>query len=382
MGRSCIAIVVLSMGMAIVACTKAVVPPARPRAELAAELCRAVEKDEIARVQPLLKEGADPNEVSERGWTAVHWAARTKDSRALRVLLENGGSVNARDSKGTVPIVTAAAHKRLKNMEMLIEFGAKVDTTEQDMAVNLLLMAMIFNNEDMARLLLKHGANPFRPNDKSSALLSAITQAKIPFVKLFLDSPLAAQEIDTPLPSGHTALMMAAVLGDEVLAALLLDAGADPLAFVRKTGESALHIAAQRNCVEVVGLLLERGVSRVLPAPDGDTPLHSAAGGNAIEALELLLTPENVDVTDSEGNTPLHLAVMLDAKDCAKLLLAKGANPNLRNQRQDAAGHRPHRGNEAAFRLRSAGPQHRPARGPEQRLFPRNAVRCSCSFPS
>ena len=45
----------------------------------------------------------------------------------------------------------------------------------------------------------------------------------------------------------------------------------------------------------------------------------------------------DVDVTDSDGNTALHLAAKKAFSNCAKELLKWGANPNKRNERDETA---------------------------------------------
>nr|GEV95654.1 ankyrin repeat-containing protein [Tanacetum cinerariifolium] len=61
-------------------------------------------------------------------------------------------------------------------------------------------------------------------------------------------------------------------------------------------------------------------------------PLHLAAGGGHVNVLKLLLLKgANVNALTKDGNTALHLAVEERRRDCARLLLSGGADPNIGN---------------------------------------------------
>ena len=61
--------------------------------------------------------------------------------------------------------------------------------------------------------------------------------------------------------------------------------------------------------------------------PDGWTSLHAAAYCGHVEVARLLLQYKaDIDARDSEGQTPLRLAVQNDCVDVAQLLLAHGAS--------------------------------------------------------
>lgn len=53
---------------------------------------------------------------------------------------------------------------------------------------------------------------------------------------------------------------------------------------------TALHVAAQNNCIEVVQLLLDRDASKTATCLKGRTPLHLALAANASDTGAFLLT--------------------------------------------------------------------------------------------
>ena len=104
-------------------------------------------------------------------------------------------------------------------------------------------------------------------------------------------------------PYDETALMRAAYAGSEGTVSALLDAGAD-VNGANTFGETPLWLAARQKRVAVVDLLLKRGAD-----PN-------------------LLTRPNPQWFSDGGNT-LNVAVEKDCMECARLLLARGANPRV-----------------------------------------------------
>jgi ankyrin repeat protein len=82
-------------------------------------------------------------------------------------------------------------------------------------------------------------------------------------------------------------------------------------------GHSALHFAAEVGAVEIIGVLVEKGLNVNRQDNDGLTPLHIAsssalhyaAGHGAVEVMGVLIE-RGLDVNreNNGGLTPLHLA--------------------------------------------------------------------------
>lgn len=100
-------------------------------------------------------------------------------------------------------------------------------------------------------------------------------------------------------------------------------------------GETPLMMAALRGQVSWMQRLVERGAA-VNKAGWG--PLHYAASGPAVQAVEWLLgRGAAVDARSPNGTTALMMAARYGAIDAADLLLSRGANPALRNDRELSA---------------------------------------------
>lgn len=114
---------------------------------------------------------------------------------------------------------------------------------------------------------------------------------------------------------------------------ILLDVGADP-ASVRLGGDDLVTLARDRGHEEVASLLESRPRSareNGSPGPSAArTPIHAAAeDGDELKVRTLLDADARLlNATDSNGRTPLRMAVDASAREVVALLLARGADPN------------------------------------------------------
>ncbi|KAL6424444.1 hypothetical protein ACFW04_009896 [Cataglyphis niger] len=60
-------------------------------------------------------------------------------------------------------------------------------------------------------------------------------------------------------------------------------------------------------------------------------PIHRCIFQGSVKTLSSLIKTHDIAEKDKQGNTPLHLAVMLGRKECVQLLLAHGAPVKVKN---------------------------------------------------
>jgi ankyrin repeat protein len=105
------------------------------------------------------------------------------------------------------------------------------------------------------------------------------------------------------------------------------------------TKRQALHHAARNAQTDgsVVRVLLEHGANPVAPQADGVTPLMLAvsalSGGTAMNAIAMIAYADDVNQRDSDGNNALWVATTEAPIQVQRALLRAGANPNLPNRR-------------------------------------------------
>ena len=98
-------------------------------------------------------------------------------------------------------------------------------------------------------------------------------------------------------------------------------------------GETPLMISISHGKVEAAKYLLKKGADESLKTTQEKIPLLSIASrGGSIAAIEMLLSHGcNIDSRDGRGDTPLMHAARFGNTEVVEYLLAKGANPLLRN---------------------------------------------------
>lgn len=136
-------------------------------------------------------------------------------------------------------------------------------------------------------------------------------------------------EDEAPWPE----LFHAAHAGSPAVVRVFLEHGADPRTVV--DGTTALHVACSAGRLENVELLLQFGADTKARDREGRTALMAAVDGfaDAEVVRRLVARGAEIDVTDGEGASLLHLAINRGMGDVAKVeaLLAVGAPIDARD---------------------------------------------------
>ena len=190
-------------------------------------------------------------------------------------------------------------------------------------------------NLEIVQLLVTNGADVNRLGVRGSALHSVCRDdhlysfeapppsrpthnQHLEVLQLLLDQGVNVEARDR---AGRTALDVTSLSGRVELANLLIECGA-------RASSSALQNAAGRGHGPMVQFLLSRGAD-----PKIGSPLL-AASRRGVEVLKpLLAAGANPDVSDSDGDTPLHHATArANSEQSIRLLIRYGANVNAQNR--------------------------------------------------
>jgi ankyrin repeat protein len=241
--------------------------------------------------------------------TLLDAAEQSDRATALR-LLAKGANPNAPGPDGTTAIMWAAANDDLELVRALIKAGANV-TLKNQFGTSALTEAAIIGSVPVIDALLKAGADP-----------------------------------NTRNPEGETPLMAVARSGKVEAARTLLEAGADINAKENWGGQSALMWAAAQGQAEMVRLLASRGADvnarsvirqwerKVITEPrpkdmnkGGFTPLLYAAREGCVEcARHLIAAGADPDLEDPERITPLNMALLNLHFEFAAYMIKAGAD--------------------------------------------------------
>ena len=248
-------------------------------------------------------------------------AVKNGDAPAVRALVERGAGVDARQGDGATALHWAAHLNDLEAADLLIRAGADVDATN-DLGVTPLWVATTAGGAAMVAKLLEARADPdIAPDTGGTPLMIAARQGNAVAVRALLahGADMDAREG----AQGQTALMWAVARRHPQVVEVLLEVGADPHA---RTKSSRRHVllCCQKSLGKTEGTVwIEQG---------GFTPLLFAARHGAAAAAELLVAAgAPVDDTAAIGTTPLVVAAQYGFHEVAAVLLERGADP-------DAAG--------------------------------------------
>ena len=218
-------------------------------------------------------------------------------------LLDQGASVDARDRLGARPLSHATKSGHPKMVDLLLARGAPIDARNLDGAT-----ALYFAAEGsqilIAQRLIERGA------DVNLAGRSGI-------------SPIAA----------------AAYAGNDVIVEALLAHGADERA-PDETGKPPIVYAAAGARLDIVRRLLARNIDVNARYANDLTLLMWASGpdeqvaeARAVRVVSYLLEAgAHIDDRDDRGRTALMIAAEGGHAELADLLLAKGADPSLKDK--------------------------------------------------
>ena len=163
---------------------------------------------------------------------------------------------------------------------------------------------------------------------KKTEIHNAVKAADVMKVKqLLAEAPGLVNEKDW---LGDTPLHVAAQTDNIEMVGLLLDHKADINARA-DAGWTALHWAVYLCDKEMTALLLRHHADVNARISIGYAPLHWAACRNSKELVELLVAHKaDVNAGDHNRRTPLHYAVYWNSKDAVEALLAHQADVNAK----------------------------------------------------
>jgi|GEM_PF-1309162 len=285
------------------------------------------------------KEDADLFGWENRGYNALHLAAREGYKETVELLLSKGANVNEKVDnsekieipRGT-PLHFAAQGGHKEIVELLLSKGANVDEragipNEREWGFTALHLGI--GNLEIVELLLENGANVNAQNfhgDGATSLHQASRLGNVEVVKLLLAK---GARVDAKAAFKNTPLHWA-VYSDKFDVAVveqLLSKGADVNAKTEYPFYTPLHLAVRRN------FFLVREFRRALESkPDSEAKAKLQAPLDAelkklgeLKGLVELLIAQGAEVNaESHDGTPLDMAEVNELTETVELLRKHG----------------------------------------------------------
>ena len=306
--------------------------------------------------QLLLSHGANPKAETEQGRTPLHQVSRGEHKSPeygvgiVRLLLEHGVDVNVRDKEdGRTSLHDAAFKGRVDVTRVLLDHGAnvKLETKAGETALHIVSQGEYDLEEHgagIACLLLEHGVD-VHVQDKyfATALHDAAFNGRLEITQLLLShgaNPKAeTAQGRTPLHQVSRGEYKSPEYGVGIVR-LLLEHGVDVNVRDKEDGWTSLHDAVFKGRVDVTQVLLDHGANVKLETKADETALHILSRGkydceeHGVGIARLLLEHGvDVHVQDKFFNTALHWAAIGGRLEITRLLLDRGSNPNVENEK-------------------------------------------------
>lgn len=319
------------------------------------EACRCGDLDTVKTI--LAKNPDFVNKRDEFGYTPIFAAAQSGHFELVKFLIARGADLNAKteDGETLLHFLIFGESEEIDYIEIakfIIEKGADIKIKD-DKGRTLLHIAAYFDLDfDFIKLLIKKGAdiNARSKDGKTPLHHASFFCGKKELIEFLIENMADIHAADN---KGRTALHDAAFGGNVIAVSMLLEHGLD---VNRKDLYDAapLHYAAFKGNKKVVDILIKNGAksdifidtalgkNKTIKKLSGKRPkIVDIRYGRGKTLLHESLNQENlfkffvlngadVNARNSEGETPLHLAVKANRRKIVEVLLNAGAHINCK----------------------------------------------------
>ena len=281
----------------------------------------------------------------DRKRTPLHIACILGKSDMVEVLLNNGANIEVKDNGDTTPLQYALISGSIETMKILLDKGADSKIVLDIDGVNLTLLdiAFMLGNEENIKFLLNRGEKI--TTERLSVLLAkVIKEEKKNVAKLLVKY---GADVNTKDDKGNTLLH---IVTDKETVEELLAKGAH-VNITNNAGETPSKIIADKLLYdtedtedkwEILQLLLQEKADTKTKDWQGQTLLAKAIEGDNFKLAGLLIKHDaDVNTTNDTGETPLKIVVdkLIDDTNnkedefkILQLLLEKKANTEVKDK--------------------------------------------------
>jgi ankyrin repeat protein len=305
----------------------------------------------------LASAGVDVDHSDSNGRAALSYAAELGYASVVQTLVSAHAYVNSKDNTGRTPLIWATVTRRADIVQSLLASGfVDLDHRDSD-GRTAIFHAASLGYDDIMELLMQNGANasctdkeghtPFWALLRTRSRQQEYEPIQNPFhiINLIMSLP----DPDVKDQDGRTLLSWAAEFGDEALVQALIQRDGNPN--IRDPGQWAAAQHSNLNRTDTADVVIFRktpliwalenekeSIVQVLKDIDRDS-LHLLLRETSIigeqKALDLVRAlidqGYNINRTDAEGKTPLHLACTMADDQFASALILGRAHLNIQD---------------------------------------------------
>lgn len=214
--------------------------------------------------------------------TALHFACDCID--IAKLLLQQGANVNAKSRNGDTPFYDALA----------------------------------MSNYDLVELFMKFSPDLALADSKGNYPIHLAATSKNPFVALLLLQAMGNISIDQVNSQKQTALHLSVINIDSLMVRTVLAYSPNVTLAMNQRGDTPLHYLAEKGNLEIFEKLCQYAEQSAVykdvinrTNSDDNTPLHLAVAAGQLKIVKLLLEKNATISFNKDGQTPFHLATTL-----------------------------------------------------------------------
>ena len=238
-------------------------------------------------------------EVNQNYNPPLHRAVEANDLNRVSELLGEGNSVNFLNDDEETPLHIAARMGHLQCIQLLIRQGADVNALDEVRNTPL----HFASNNDSAEALIQNGADINRLNNRrETPVFKVLKNDHFDIAERLINEGCVINRRD-------------------------------------HQNDSLLHIAAEKNAVNVIRALLDRQCTADSLNRRGWTPLFNAVHYSNLEASNVLADSSDLSILDYNENTVLHAAVstLRPNREIIQGLLDREINRHAQNHQGETA---------------------------------------------
>jgi ankyrin repeat protein len=322
--------------------------------------------DDLELAKLLIAAGADIKAKTRLGdLTALFMAAKNGNASMITLLLDAKAEINSANANGTTPLMLAASSGSVDAVKVLLDRGADMNAKDITNGQTAVMFASAAGRAEVVKLLAARGAD-LNANTKVSQIISmADRYKKLTDGKGTRQIAGEGGRSDVTAMGGMTALQFAAREGQMNAVRELVAAEADVNNVNGADGMSVLTSAIINGHFDIAKFLLAHGANPNLASKSGLTPLYASidaqwpertwypppsvteektthlqllqalighgADPNARLGKKLWFRTFHGDWISPDGATAFWLAAKANDVPAMKILVAAGANPDIRS---------------------------------------------------